>query len=641
MFRRIVAWFRSSRRISSATAIVAATFAWLSSLDARADDPPPAAKPPEVVRSRPRNQAPTPAPKLAANKPADSKKASDHEIELEERLRRMEEMNRKVLERYEELSKKYEDLSKRIDSPSDGEKEKRRDRDKASTTKPATIRSEKEAGRTANTAYQSRSAHESAGIGAQGTGGRTSPRERSGRLGELAPAPGAEVSTPSPRAAQGRDVATNPREAGGVGAQGTDARTSVREADAKPEVVRARVNFAEGLEFSSEDDEFRLSFHDLTQAEYRGFPRADQGTLKSQFFIPRQRWYITGRATKNVEFYTVINRGYGPLDLLDAFLTLSASDQLRLRVGRMKTPFSYEYFSIAEGDLIAPERSLWAGNLSGNRENGAMFIGNLAKKRIGYAAGIFNGPRRSFQDFNSDKDLYLYLNFRPFLTSTTFKPFKYLNVGGAVNGGFENNPLQPNAFRTANDQTNNSAAASLSPTFLTFNNNVTELGRRMAWDAHIVWFYNSLMLISEYGGGFQGYSTDGLHSTKVPFESFMVQGTYFITGERYTRRVNLIRPLRDFGFKKGKFGIGAIEVHSRFSELNIGRDIFAAGLADPNQWTNQAYIVDVGANWYLNYYTKIYLDWQHAVYGNPVTTGVPNRFMRTTNLFWLRFQVFF
>ena len=424
-------------------------------------------------------------------------------------------------------------------------------------------------------------------------------------------------------------------------AQGTEGRTSPREADAKPASVPAKVTFSEGIEFASADDEFQLAFHDLTQAEFRGFPKADQGTLLSQFFIPRQRWYITGRATKNVEFYTVINRGYGSLNLLDAFMTLSVNDMLRLRIGRMKTPFSYEYWAISEGDLIAPERSLWSGNLSGNREDGMMLLGNLAEKRIGYSLGIYNGPRRSFQDFNSDKDLYAYLNFRPFLTNDNFKALKYFNIGGAVNGGFENNPLQPNAFRTANDQTNNAAAASLSPTFLTLNNNVTEVGERMAWDGHIAWYYNSLLILTEYGGGFMGYSTDGVHSTRVPVESYMAQATYFITGERYTRRVSLIRPLNDFGFKKGKFGLGAIEVHARYSELNLGRNLFTAGLADPNLWTNQAYVTDIGTNWYLNFYTKIYFDWQHSVYGNPVTTGVAGHFMKTTNLFWLRFQVFF
>ena len=72
----------------------------------------------------------------------------------------------------------------------------------------------------------------------------------------------------------------------------------------------------------------RPQFHNLTQADYRGFPTQNQGVLQSQFFIPRERWYFTGDLTKNVGFYTVINRGYGSLDILDAFICLRFDDRL-------------------------------------------------------------------------------------------------------------------------------------------------------------------------------------------------------------------------------------------------------------------------------------------------------------------------
>ena len=39
-----------------------------------------------------------------------------------------------------------------------------------------------------------------------------------------------------------------------------------------------------------------------------------------------------------------------------------------LRVGRTKVPYGYEYYKIAEGDLIGPERSVFVGNLSPNVE---------------------------------------------------------------------------------------------------------------------------------------------------------------------------------------------------------------------------------------------------------------------------------
>jgi hypothetical protein len=45
-------------------------------------------------------------------------------------------------------------------------------------------------------------------------------------------------------------------------------------------------------------------------------------------------------------------------------------------------------------------------------------------------------------------------------------------------------------------------------------------------------------------------------------------------------------------------------------------------------------------NWYLNFYTKIMLDWQHSEFGNPVTVA-PSGFKSAIDLFWIRFQLFF
>jgi len=544
------------------------------------------------------------------------------EAAIEERFRRLEQryeaMERRRAEEYRALSERYEQLQQRVGGEA--------------ISRPA-------------------SSGSSSGRSAEGTGGRT-------------------TTSPS---------GPNARERSGIDAQGSDGRTLVREgASSSRNKSPAKVQFDEGIEFSSEDDEFKLNFHDLTQFEYRGFPSQDQGQLKDQFFVPRQRWYFTGQATKNVEFYTVINRGYGSLDLLDAFITLNISQifkndfsespdeagfgaqgtsgrttvnrtrgsdpRLRMRVGRMKLPSLYEYFSIAEGDLIAPERSIYAGNLAGNRQDGIMLLGDIFQDRVGYAGGIFNGPRHSFGDYNSDKDLSFYLNTRPFLQSESLSMFKYLNLGGGVNGGYEHNPTQPTVFTTANDETSTNAVAStLSPAFLTLNNNVIEQGKRVQYSGHLAYFYKSFMLLTEYGGGTLGYGFNGKPSsnTQVPVNGFMVQATYFLTGEQLTRRVNVVRPLHNFGFTKGKFGLGAIEVHGRYSELSMGEQIFKAGFADPNIWTNHVGATDIGANWYLNYYTKIYFDWQHAFYGSPVTTGSGNRVMSTTDLFWLRFQVFF
>ena len=68
--------------------------------------------------------------------------------------------------------------------------------------------------------------------------------------------------------------------------------------------------------------------------------------------------------------------------------------------------------------------------------------------------------------------------------------------------------------------------------------------------------------------------------------------------------------------------------------------IFTAGLADPNLWTNRVDMTDVGFNWYLNKFVKIYFDWEHVMFAQPVYFR-PGALQKTNDLFWFRFQVYF
>lgn len=577
-----------------------------------------------------------PARPIRAEAPA-AAEAPGRTGELEARLQaleaRYEAMERRHAEAYDALSKKYDALQKAVVAP------------------PATAPTRAP----------------TPGRDGSGAGDSSGPPRRSGGAGARTPG-GAASATDSGRNEDG------------LGAEGTGGRTAVRESgastisNARPPARKLEVEARDGLEFRSADGDFKLVFHDLTQAEYRAFSPTDLGPLRDGFFIPRQRWYFVGQVARDVEFYTAINRGYGSLDLLDAFITLNFLEsldggttgdsgggaqgtggrttvnrgrepnrKLRLRIGRTKTPYLYEYFEIAEGDLIAPERSLYASNLSGNRQDGAMALGDLFRDRVNYAAGVFNGPRRSFIDSNNAKDLFTYLNVRPFLRSDRFEALKYLNLGGSFNAGFEQGTPQPAVFRTANDQTPSADASLLSPTFLAFNKDVVESGQRDQWSAHAVLYRKSLGLLAEYGGGFQNYSTrsDATGRVRVPFDGMTFQAFYFLTGEELTRRVNVVQPKRNFGFHKGEFGPGAVEVHARYSALALDRKIFTDGLADPNLWTNRAETFDVGVNWYLNYYTKVYFDWQHALFGDPVQFAPGRSSSMHTDLFWLRLQLFF
>jgi phosphate-selective porin OprO/OprP len=57
-------------------------------------------------------------------------------------------------------------------------------------------------------------------------------------------------------------------------------------------------------------------------------------------------------------------------------------------------------------------------------------------------------------------------------------------------------------------------------------------------------------------------------------------------------------------------------------------------------WTNHTQMVDVGFNWYLNKFVKVYFDWEHAIFGNPVLSNT-DRFQKSNDLYWLQLQVYF
>lgn len=406
------------------------------------------------------------------------------------------------------------------------------------------------------------------------------------------------------------------------------------------ELPRARVDLSQGVRFLSPDGRYRIEFHDLTQFEGRFFSNTGSGPndLHNNFDIPRQRLYFAGQVDKYFDFYSDLNRGYGTLDLLDSYVNYKFDPRFNVRVGRTKTPYTYEYYKIAEGDLIAPERSVFVGNLAPNRQIGVMAFGRLVDEQVEYAVGVFNGPHRSFQDFNNYKNPFFFVNTKPFLHGSS-DLLRQLNIGGSVNFGREDDPLEPNALHTANDETVTPAVNNVSPTFLQFNPNSVVRGKTAFWSADVAWYYRSMTALAMYNGGYMTYALPKKSGIQVPFEGGSVALTYFLTGEEIVTRKE-VEPLRPFEFLHPLDNPGAVELFARASYLNAGSIIFDSGLADPKLWSRNAFVLDIGANWYLNRFVRVFLDWQHSEFGSPVSLS-PGRFTNSMDMFWLRSQIYY
>ncbi len=318
---------------------------------------------------------------------------------------------------------------------------------------------------------------------------------------------------------------------------------------------RSRVDLTNGVSFRSPDGTYRIEFHNLTQVDYRSFTPTGRNIeatdLVDTFVIPRERLYFAGDVGEHFTFYSVLNRGYGALDVLDAYIDTKIAPWLNVRFGRYKTPYSYEYYKVSEGDLIAPERSLFIGNLAGNRQEGLMAWGRFLNEQVEYAAGVFNGAHRDFTATNNAKSPFLFLNTRPFLLGSSDE-LRYLAFGGSMNywraGGVS--LIQPQFLSTMNDQSTSATVLNVSPVFLKYNTTAFLNGDMMFWNADSVWFLHSLFLMGEYNGGYETYGGlkgEPKRGIVVPYSGWNVTTSYFLTGEQPTTRKEIV-PLRDLRF---------------------------------------------------------------------------------------------
>jgi phosphate-selective porin OprO/OprP len=406
--------------------------------------------------------------------------------------------------------------------------------------------------------------------------------------------------------------------------------------------LKALAGFGQGFTITSEDEEYQIQFHDLTQLDYRQYNQPEMYPTHSSFGFPRQWFIFNGRITKPVEYLVIINNGFANLNLLDAYVNLNYDERLQLKIGRFKTPWSFEFYGQPANGLINPERSIVFNNFGENRDTGAMLWGQIFDKSTDYAVGVFNGVRNGYVDNNDAKAVMAYLNSRP-LERTGTDLLKYWNVGGSVFWNVYNDRARPEIFRTNVPYPGD---ATMSPLWLQLNNDTYAFGTQQLWSLHTALFYKQLSFAAEWYAGFETYArkSDLLNGVKVANGGWYAQAGYFLTGEEVTSR-GLVKPLHDFDLRKWD-GIGAWELGFRWANQTLDKSVFK--FAPESKWTNDTDVIDLGLNWYWNVNLKFYLGWQRAIFGKPIQAapgvnpnGPPQYWMSTSDMFWFRTQLYY
>jgi phosphate-selective porin OprO/OprP len=401
--------------------------------------------------------------------------------------------------------------------------------------------------------------------------------------------------------------------------------------------LKAHTSFGPGFEIRTDDDEFIFQFHNLTQFEYRGYEQGGQATSRDSFLFPRQWFIFSGRAGRPFGYFVSLANAFDVVSILDVFVDVDYDPRLRFRFGRYKTPFTYEFPVEPVQGLVVPERSLFFNNFGQNRDDGVMAFGQLFDRYIDYAVSIGNGTRNGFVALQNSKKVSAYLNLHPF-GKAEGSLLENFNIGGSVYAGESQQVAIPLTFRTVVPTTGNSVAG---VPFLGLNNNVRESGFTALWDLHVAWFYKQWAFIGEWGSGREDYalSSSLWNRIPVPVEGYYLQGSYLLTGETRSS-IGIVKPISPFDIRKGQYGTGAIEPYFRYEFLDIGKQVFTQGFADPNQWANRVWQTWVGVNWHMTQYMKVYFGWNHAEFNQPVIFA-PGRRQLTSDEFLLRLQLYF
>ncbi|MBS0261872.1 MAG: porin [Planctomycetes bacterium] len=403
-----------------------------------------------------------------------------------------------------------------------------------------------------------------------------------------------------------------------------------------------RGKFDEGFELESFDHQFQLRLRALTQIDGKFFLPTDQEPARSGIYIPRFRAYFEGQLTDLYQYELSLQRSVeGTFDVLDANVNFVPSEGFQVRVGRALVPYSYAWYDHLEQFYITPERGLFPLNFGLARQAGVFVHGKIYEKRLQYAFGGTCGQLSGLADNNTTRDGVAYINLRPFLYTEQYSLLQYLDIGGSISVGRQVYGSMPLPIRTSiQTSENDEAAQAASSVILEYNKPVVAQGDRLQGALHTALYSGPVSFEAEcYAARFGMAVFPGAPTVELPVLGYDITVASFVTGETVKDR-ETVTPLRSVT-RRGT-GVGAIEPFARYSRIKLGNQVFAAGLANANDWTNNAGITDIGVNWYLNRYIRVTFDWQHSMYASPVLLNVEkDQHSLSNDLFWLRCQLYF
>ena len=359
-----------------------------------------------------------------------------------------------------------------------------------------------------------------------------------------------------------------------------------------------------GASIRSADGSVQLKLGVLAQADHRIFIDDEQRPQNDTFLWRRIRPTLQGSWGELVGFRITPELAGDGASIVDAYIDLKFSPAATLRVGKVKGPVALE--RLQSGPATAFVERGFPTELAPNRELGLQLQGALAKSKLSYVVGVYNGAPdgRDSPTTNPDDDF-------EFAGRLFFEPWK--GSDGALSGlGF-------GIAGSTGDKTG--AGNSFLPryrtqgqaTFFSYLGTVVADGEHTRWSPHAYWYAGPVGLLGEYIRSKQEVvDTATAARASLDHSAWSLSGRWVVTGEKASHRG--VKPHRPFA-PGADGGWGAFELVARYGELDVDDAAFPL-FASPSASASEASAWALGLNWYPTGHLKL-----AASYGHTSFTG--------------------
>ncbi|MCC6624304.1 MAG: hypothetical protein IT385_23835 [Deltaproteobacteria bacterium] len=353
-----------------------------------------------------------------------------------------------------------------------------------------------------------------------------------------------------------------------------------------------------GFRLASDDEAHVLRIGGQLQIDSTFLPGDEAQALNDEVRLRRARLQLRATTARYFDYRLLLDFADARIQILDAVFETTFLEELRLRIGKEKSPVSFDRLQSSTA-LHFLERTPTPG-LAGNRDLGLQLVGKIDQGVIDYQIGLWDGTPDGGtveQNLGDTFDLAGRLTFQPFLHAG-LPALKSLLIG--VSGSYGEETGTATATQLATYRTSGRATWFRYASGTDLATTAIADGARVRLGGHLYWQYGPVHVFAEAIRSSQDITLADRSET-ISNLAYGTQASVVLTGEDASW--SGLTPSRAFDPKAG--GWGALELAVRWGQVLIDDLAFDAGFADIARSARGLSTLSFGLSWYLDRQVKL------------------------------------